>query len=316
MSEVERRSPPATEKEYRVRYAIVATTVFSTIALAWAAEARVKVVVSYPYIESLVKEVAGGEAEVTVLAKAGEDPHVVVPRPSFIGKLRQADLFIMNGASLEIGFVPPLLQQANNPKVSPGGRGFVDLSQSVDLMGKPAKVDRSEGDVHPEGNPHFVLDWRNVPKLAKAIAAALASADPSKKEDYERRLHAFEAKWRDRSAVWEKDAARLHGRAAIQYHRLFNYFFARTGIAVAAEVEPKPGIPPTGRHVEEIIETTRDQKIIAVFTDTYHDRKTAEGVAKKLGVACVTLPHDAGAVDGSGDIFALFETLLKRLPND
>jgi zinc/manganese transport system substrate-binding protein len=279
-----------------------------------AAEARVKVVVTYPYIESLVREIAGGEADVTVLAKASEDPHVVVPRPSFIGKLRQADLFIMNGASLEIGFVPPLLWQANNPKVAPGGRGFVDLSQSVELIAKPAKVDRSEGDVHPEGNPHFVLDWQNVPKLARAVAAALAAADPAKKGDFEANLAGFESKWRERSAGWEKKAAPLGGKTVIQYHRLFNYFFARTRMTVAAEVEPKPGIPPTGRHVEDLIETSRDKHVVAVFADTYHDRKTAEGVAQKLGVPCVTLPHDVGAVEGSGDIFVLFDKLLASVP--
>jgi zinc/manganese transport system substrate-binding protein len=263
-----------------------------------------------------VREIAKDNADVTVLAKGSEDPHQIVPKPSFIGKLRQADLFIMNGASLEIGFVPPLLQQANNPRVAPGGKGFFDLSKYVDLIGKPAKADRSEGDIHPEGNPHFVLDWQNVPKIAAAVADALSSADPGKKADYEKNLADFAVRWKERSAAWDQKAAKLKGKALIQYHRLFNYFFMRTGMTIEAELEPKPGIPPTGRHIEEVIANAGQKKVIAVVTDAYHDRKPAEGVAKKLNVPWAVLPHDVNAVDGAGDLFKMFDKLFGSIPND
>lgn len=295
---------------------IAAVIVASGLALPFAAEAKIKVVVTYPYIESLVKEIGGDAVEVTTLAKGAEDPHYVVPKPSFIGKLRQADLFIMNGGSLEIGFVPPLLSQASNPIVAPGGKGFIDLSRSVELIGKPAKADRSEGDVHPEGNPHYILDWRNVPKVAKTIAGALSSADPSRTAAFEKNLAAFEATWQQRSAAWEAKTAKHKGKQVIQYHRLFNYFFLRAGIEIESEIEPKPGIPPTGRHIEEIVAAAGLKKVVGVFTDSYHDKKPAEAVAKKLGVPWAVLPHDVNAVQGAEGLEKMFDKLVGGVPND
>ncbi len=287
---------------------LVATAISYTFASP--AQARVKVVVTYQYIASLVGEMAQDRAGVSTLAKGDEDPHFVVPRPSFIGKLRQADLLIINGASLEIGFVPPLIRQANNPKIMPGADGFIDLSQAMTLIEKPDKVSRSEGDIHPEGNPHFVLDWHNVPGLARAIADALRRADPSGGGAYQKNLDAFLARWKVKSAAWDKEAAPLRGKAVIQYHRLYDYFAARTGMKIVGELEPKPGIPPTSRHIEELIEANAPGSIYKIITDAYHEQKTPAGLAQKLSVPWVVLPHDVGAVPAAKDIFSLFDTLL------
>ena len=281
-----------------------------SFALAVPAQAKTKVVVTYPYIASLVGEVAKGRVDVTTLAKGDEDPHFVVPRPSFIGKLRQADLIIINGASLEIGFVPPLIRQANNPKIMPGAEGFVDLSQSVNLIEKPDKVSRSEGDIHPEGNPHFITDWHNVPGVARAIADALARADRGGANAYQKNLDAFLARWKARSDAWDKQAEPLRGKAIIQYHRLFDYFALRTGMKIVGELEPKPGIPPTSRHLEELIEVNAAGTVYMVVTDPYHERKSPEGLAKKLSVPWVVLPQDVATVPGARDMFSLFDTLL------
>ena len=266
--------------------------------------------VTYPYIASLVGEIAKDQASVTTLAKGDEDPHFVVPRPSFIGKLRQADLLIVNGASLEIGFVPPLIRQANNPKVLPGAEGFVDLSQFVDLIEKPDKLSRSEGDIHPEGNPHFILDWHNVPGLARAIADALGRADRGGASAYQKNLDALLARWKAKSAEWDKQAAPLKGKAIIQYHRLYNYFVRRTGMKIVGELEPKPGIPPTSRHLEELIEANAAGTVYMVVTDPYHEKKSPEGLAIKLSVPWAVLPQDVGAVAAAKDIFSLYDTLL------
>jgi zinc/manganese transport system substrate-binding protein len=282
-------------------------------AFAAPAHAKPKIVVTYPYIASLVQEIAKDQATVTTLAKGDEDPHFVVPRPSFIGKLRQADLLIINGASLEIGFVPPLIRQANNPKVMPGAPGLVDLSQSVTLIEKPSNVSRSEGDIHPDGNPHFVLDWHNVPALARMIADALARTDPSGATTYRANLDAFLGRWKGKSDEWDKKAALLRGKSIIQYHRLYNYFAARTGIKIVGELEPKPGIPPTSRHIEELIAANAPGSILKIVADPYHEQKTAQGIARKLGVAWVVLPQDVGAVPGAQDIFGLFDTLLATI---
>lgn len=212
-------------------------------AFATAAQAKTKVVVTYPYIASLVGEIAKDQADVSTLAKGDEDPHFVVPRPSFIGKLRQADLLIINGGSLEIGFVPPLIRQANNPKIVPGAQGFVDLSQAVNLIEKPDQLSRSEGDIHPEGNPHFILDWHNVPAVARLISDAFARVDRAGAGMYQKNLDLFLSRWKAKTAEWDKKATPLRGKSVIQYHRLFNYFVLRTGMKVVGELEPKPGIP-------------------------------------------------------------------------
>lgn len=290
------------------------TTFLAAIALSSAfaasAQAKPKIVVTYPYIASLVQQIAKDDATVTTLGKGDEDPHFVVPRPSFIGKLRQADLLIINGASLEIGFVPPLIRQANNPKVVPGAPGLIDLSQAVTLIEKRVNVSRSDGDIHPDGNPHFMLDWHNIPALAKMIADALARTEPGSASTYRANLDAFLAKWKTKSDEWDKKAASLRGKSIIQYHCLFDYFTARTGLKIAGELEPKPGIPPTSRHIEGLISANAPGTILKVVTDPYHELKTAPGIAQKLGVPWVVLPQDVGAVPGAGDIFGLFDTML------
>jgi zinc/manganese transport system substrate-binding protein len=293
-----------------VTIAMAAAAIF--FVLGGFAQAKTKVVVTYPYIESLVRELGKDQVSVSVLAKGDEDPHFVVPRPSFIGKLRQADLLVINGGSLEIGFVPPLLTQANNPKVMPGAPGFVDLSQAVVLIDKPDKVSRSEGDVHPEGNPHFILDWHNVPAVARAIADALGQADGPGKDGYQKNLDGFLARYKERSLAWDKKAEPLRGKKIIQYHRLFNYFARRTGMEIVGEIEPKPGIPPTSRHLEELIASNAPGTVAMVVADAYHEKTSPEGLAKKLACRYVLLPQDVGAVEEAKDIYYLYDALLAR----
>ena len=295
----------------------IMTSLLIALAISFAAtvsaQAKTKVVVTYPYIASLVGEIAKDQVDVSTLAKGDEDPHFVVPRPSFIGKLRQADLLIINGGSLEIGFVPPLIRQANNPKIMPGAEGLVDLSQAVTLIEKPDKVSRSEGDIHPEGNPHFALDWHNVPVLARFIADALGRVDHGGASTYQKNLDAFLTRWKAKTAEWDKKAVPLHGKAVIQYHRLFDYFVLRTGMKIAGELEPKPGIPPTSRHIEDLIQGNAPGSVHMIITDPYHEQKTPEGVAKKMSIPWAVLPQDVAAVPAAKDMFSMFDTLLTRV---
>jgi zinc/manganese transport system substrate-binding protein len=288
--------------------AFVLSAVFSA-----SAQAKTKIVVTYPHIASLIQQIAQDQVTITTLAKGGEDPHFVVPRPSFIGKLRQADLLFISGGSLEIGFVPPLIRQANNPKIVPGAPGLIDLSQAVNLIDKPASVSRSDGDIHPEGNPHYILDWHNVPAVARRIADVLMRTDPGAASTYKANLDAFLTRWKGKSDAWDKQAAPLRGKKIIQYHRLYNYFAARTGLQIVAELEPKPGIPPTSRHIEELIAANPPGSIFKVVTDPYHEHKTALGIAQKLGAVWAILPQDVDAVPGANDIFGLYDTMLASI---
>jgi zinc/manganese transport system substrate-binding protein len=295
----------------RITHSLIAFAISAIFATS--AQAKPKIVVTYPYIASLVEQIAKDQVAVTTLAKGAEDPHFVVPRPSFIGKLRQADLLIINGASLEIGFVPPLIRQANNPRVVPGAPGLIDLSQAVNLIDRPANVSRSDGDIHPEGNPHYILDWHNVPALARRIADVLTRIDPGAAGTYRANLDTFLTRWKAKSDGWDKQSVPLRGKSIIQYHRLYNYFAARTGLKIVAELEPKPGIPPTSRHIEELIAANPPGSIFKVVTDPYHEHKTALGIAQKLGAAWVILPQDVDAVPGANDIFGLFDTMLASI---
>jgi zinc/manganese transport system substrate-binding protein len=290
--------------------ALAFVAALAAVTLAGTAEAKVKVVVTYPYIEALIRAVAKESVDVTVLAKGDEDPHFVVPRPSFIGKLRQADLLILNGGSLEIGFVPPLIRQASNPKINPGSPGFVELSRFVELLDRPQSVSRHEGDVHPEGNPHFILDWQNVPIVARAIAEVLQREDRAAAPEIQKNLEAFLAHWKEKSAALDKKGEGLKGKRVIQHHRLFNYLAKRTGLIIIGELEPKPGIPPTSRHLEELIEANPKGTVFKVITDAYHERKSAEGLAEKMGVPWAVLPHDVGAVPGAKDLDSFYDALL------
>ncbi|MFH0789445.1 MAG: zinc ABC transporter substrate-binding protein [Pseudomonadota bacterium] len=273
---------------------------------------QIKVVVTYPYIGDLTQKIGGDKVEVFVLGKGTEDPHFIVPKPSFIAKLRGADLVIINGAGLEIGFIPILIQQANNPRIQTS-KGFLDLSQHVNLIEVPSAVSRSEGDIHPEGNPHFALDPHNIPILAGAIKGKLCGQDANHCRYYESKLSEFLKYWGSRTREWDHKLSVVKGKRVIEYHRLFDYFLSTYGLSVAGTIEPKPGIPPTARHIEELIEAAKSQKVDFIFQDVYHEKRSARFMAEKTGAKDVLFPHDIGAVPEAKDLVSLFEEIVRRL---
>ncbi len=273
---------------------------------------QIKVVVTYPYIGDLTQKIGGDQVEVFVLGKGTEDPHFIVPKPSFIAKLRGADIVIINGAGLEIGFIPILIQQANNPRIQTS-KGFLDLSQHVHLIEVPTNVSRSEGDIHPEGNPHFALDPHNIPFLAGAIKAKLCDLDAKNSQEYEKRFTGFRKQWDEKTKEWEHKLSVVKGKRVIQYHQLFNYFLSTYHLSLLGTIEPKPGIPPTARHIEELIEEAKSQKVDFILQDVYHEKRSAQFVAGKIGAKYVLFPHDIGAVPEAKDLFSLFEDIVRRL---
>ncbi len=272
--------------------------------------AQLKVVVTYPWIGELVKEIGKDKVNLHVIAKGTEDPHFVVPKPSHIAKMRNADLLIIQGASLEIGFLPPLLQQSNNPRIQPGRQGFLDLSQFVELIEKPQRVSREMGDVHPEGNPHYNLDPHNMPILARNVAERMCQLDGSNCSHYKANLEEFLKRWNAKLKEWDGEFSKLKGTKVISYHKLYDYILNRYGIVLVGSLEPLPGIPPTAKHIESLIAQAKEVKFI--LQNVYYEKRTAEYVAKRLNAKVLILPHDIDAVPEAKDLFSLFDEILKR----
>ena len=275
--------------------------------------AKVEIAATYPFIAQLAEKVGGDNVEVITLANGNWDPHFVVPRPSLIRKVADADLLILNGAQLEIGWLPPLVRQANNPKIQPGTQGFLDLSRFVTLINKPVAVTRASGDIHPDGNPHYSTDPFVMPELADAIAERLSRIDPEHAKAYAANAEAFRAEWNKHLEKWKREMAPLAGTKVIQYHQLYNYFLDRFGLVSIGNIEPLPGINPSSRHTMALIEQMRADNVKIILQDVYHNPKTAEFIAEKTGARVVTMPHDVNADHEADTLENLYETMIERL---
>jgi len=278
--------------------------------------AHLNIAVSYPYIGALTQAVGGDYVTTVVLAKGNWDPHFVVPRPSLIAKMRQADALIMNGGQLEIGWLPPLIRRGNNPKVTPNAPTFLNLAQGIDLINKPSDVDRSQGDVHPAGNPHFHLDPHNIPLLAKRIADFLVSIDTEHREVYTKNLAAFTAKWEKNLNRWDAVMAPKKGMKVVQFHDNLAYFNRAYGLQNIGTIEPLPGIPPSSRHTLELINLIRAEHPCCILHDVYHSTKTAEYIRDKTGIKIILMPHDIGALESVDSLTALFDYLTGAVTHD
>lgn len=272
--------------------------------------AQLHVVTTFPYISELTKIVAKERVEVTTLAKGSWDPHFVVAKPSLINRVRKADLLIMNGAQLEIGWLPPLIRQAHNAKIQDGSKGFLNLSTFVQLQDVRESVSRSEGDVHPEGNPHYICDPYNVEPLLNAISNRLAQLDPQTADFYFQNRDSFLEVFHLKLQEWSSKMQALKGKNVVQYHELFNYFITRYGVVNVAFIEPKPGITPSSRHTLDVINIIKSRGVKAIFQDVYHSEKVAKFIASKSGAKVLLMPHDVGALDEVDDIVSLYETLV------
>jgi len=275
--------------------------------------ANLKVAVSYPYIGALTKEIGGENVDTIVLAKGNWDPHFVVPRPSLISKVRRADALIMNGGQLEIGWLPPLLDRAGNPDVQANGKAFLNLFEHINPINIPVKVDRSCGDVHPDGNSHFHLDPKNILILAKTIKYFLSYLDLQNKDLYEKNYNNFVQMWEKKLVEWDKKMADKKGTKIVQYHDIFAYFNKAYGLETIATIEPLPGVPPSSKYTIELIQQIKDEKPRVILHDVYHATKTAEFISDKTGIKVVLMPHDVGALDDIESLVSLFDYLTDAI---
>lgn len=293
------------------------TQIFLSAALsgivATAADAKIKVVATLPDFASLAREIGGDKAEVSAMAKPTEDPHFVDARPSFVVQLRSADVLIDGGAELELGWLPPLLQNARNPKLEVGKPGRVQASQGVRLMNVPANVTRAAGDVHALGNPHFMTDPIIAKTVALHIAQSFAAVDAPNAAFYDANYKKFEATINAKLQEWGAAMLPFKGQSVVAYHDSWVYFAHRFGLNIDIFLEPKPGIPPSPSHLAEVIEKMKAQKIKAIIVEPFHDRKIAEKVASSTGAKVVDFAQYPGALPDTDSYVKLIDTLVSRL---
>jgi len=302
-------SPSTTMK--KLQSAILA--VAFSLGAVFTVQAKINVVATLPDFAALARDVGGENVDVTVLAKPTEDPHFVDARPSFVVKLRSADVLIDGGAELEMGWLPPLLQNARNPKIEVGQPGRVQASQGIRLMEVPGQLSRAAGDVHAMGNPHFMVD----PIIAKAVAAHIASAfsavDPAHAAQYQANEKNFENTINARLQEWGAKLLPYRGQSLVAYHDSWPYFAHRFGFNISTFLEPKPGIPPSPSHLAEVIGQMKTQHIKAIIVEPSHDRRIAEKVAESTGAKVVDFCQFPGGLPNTDTYVRLIDALVNNL---
>lgn len=275
--------------------------------------AELRVFACEPEWAALAEEIGGPLVEAHSATTALQDPHYIQARPSLIAQVRRADLVICSGAQLEIGWLPALLQKANNPRVLPGAVGYMEASSFVLRVGTTADVDRSQGDIHPMGNPHIQTDPRNIAAVATALADRMSRIDPVNSVAYESNLKLFQEKWRAALERWEARATTLRGKRIITHHKSWVYLERWLGLEEVANLEAVPGLPPTASHLSRLTHQFADGGADVIIRSPYQDERPAEWLAERIGVAAVVLPLTVGGTEGATDLFTLFDDILDRL---
>src|SRR5437899_8649835 len=293
------------------KYAVWLAAAFLAASLSSPSTASAKklnVVTATTDLAALAQEVGGDRISVESIAKGYQDPHFVEAKPSFLLKLRQADLLIVVGLQLEIGWLPPLITQSGNPRIQVGAPGYFDASQFAEILEIPTgTVTRAEGDVHPLGNPHYWLDPDNGRRIAKGIADKLAEMDAADSSYFQQRFQDFDKRLTAAAQKWDAEMKPYHGRKVVTYHRSFPNFAKHFGLNVIGYVEPRPGIPPTPSHTIELIGLMKRENCKVVLVEPYFDLKTPHSIASQTGAkVLVYLPLVGGEQDVT-DYFKLFD---------
>lgn len=261
---------------------------------------------------SLLHELAGDAIQVDVGTSALQDVHVIEAKPSLIAKVRRADLVVCTGADLEIGWLPQLIRQAGNPKVA-SGPGYFLASDQITTLEKPTSLDRSEGDIHPQGNPHFQLDPYRVLAIAKALAARLGQLDGAHAAAFQQHLADFSTRWEAAIKTWEAKAAPLKGRKVVVHHLSWVYLEHWLGMEQIGALEPKPGVPPTSAHLAGLVDLAKSAHAFAILRAAYQDPKPGDWLSEQTGVPAVTLPFTVGGDDKAKDLFGLYDSTIDKL---
>ncbi len=284
-----------------------------TVVLIQPASASIHVFACEPEWGALATELGGELVSVYNATTALQDPHQVQARPSLIAKLRNADLLICTGSQLEIGWLPALLRQAGNDRVQQGQPGNFSATDYVTMLEKPASVDRSEGDVHPGGNPHIQTDPRNIAKVAKALADTLAKIDSTHASAYATRYQDFDKRWQVALTRWEQQSAPLHGMRIVVHHKAWIYLESWLGLQEVASLEDKPGVPPSAGHLSEVLILLKREPAKMVIRAAYQEGRPAEWLSEHAQLPVVTLPFTVGGTDAAKDLFGLYDDTIAAL---
>lgn len=292
--------------------ALVLVTAPSLARETMAASKPLSVVTTTEDLAAIAREVGGDRVRVAAICPGYRDPHFVDAKPSYMVQLRKADLFVEVGADLEVGWAPGLLRGARNPKILPGGAGFVNASTAVRLLEVPTSVSRAEGDVHPLGNPHYWLDPANGGRIARAIRDGLSRVSPADAPGFAARCDAFEKRLEAAVPGWKARArtAGLTGAKVVTYHRSWSYFADAFGLDVVNYIEPRPGIPPSPNHVQDLVTLMKGGEVKLMVIESFFDPRLPQRIARDTGVPLVVLPTSVDGEEGVKTYFDLFEHLL------
>ncbi len=272
--------------------------------------AQIRVVATTPDLASVAKEIGGNTVSVVALAKPTEDPHYVDAKPSHIVTLNRADALIEGGAELELGWLPPLLENSRNSKISAGAPGRIVASDGVKMLEIPTSFDRSKGDVHSLGNPHFMIDPVTVRIIARNIAAHFAQIDPKNAATYNGNLTRFNSRLDTKYAQWQKQLAPYRGARIVTYHKDFVYLADRFGLTIVDELEPKPGIAPSPAHLAQVIGKMKATNAKVILVQPFQNRRTAETVARQTGATVLDVPQQPGAAPSTNTYFDMMDHLV------
>jgi len=281
--------------------------------LAESAHAELQIVTCESEWAALASELGGDNVSAESATTPFQDVHYIQARPSLIARVRRADLVICTGADLEVGWLPLLLRQAGNAAVQPGQPGFFAATDYVDLLEKPATVDRSQGDIHPFGNPHIQTDPRNVALVAAALAERLAAVDPPNAAAYRERFEDFSARWQAALDRWTQQIAAVNGMDIVVHHRSWVYLANWAGLHEVGALEPKPGLPPSAASLAQLLDVVKAADVRLIIRAAYKDEQASEWLSERTGIAHVVMPHTVGSVPGTDDLFAMFDFIVRTL---
>lgn len=294
-------------------YYQISLSVLTLLSVSVTAQADIRAFACEPEWGALLEELGGDHVTVYTATTAMQDVHHIQARPSLIAQVRQADFVLCTGAELEVGWLPLLLRRASNPKIQPGGAGYLEAAEFVALLEKPERLDRALGDVHAQGNPHLHLNPHNILKVARGVTARMEDIDPSNAETYRQHYVDFEHRWIAAIARWETQAESIRGMPVVVHHRSWVYLNDWLGLEEVGTLEPKPGVPPTSGHLKTLLVQMESKPAQVIIRAPYASERASKWLAKRTDIPAIVLPYTVGGNEQAPDLFGLFDNTLAQL---